>query len=498
MAYTPNNHIYYPDDYSLPADVPADMQRMAESIEANLDDINELIEKLKHSDTGRVFGVRRVVFDVNNAENTNPEWERILDNVGLVANATHDGTAVVNDFDTIAPWSNIRSGEYDTANHKFVRYIDDILFNFESTDYEIMTEIPELYIGRYTAVEDGVTYEYRFISATKQPGLIHSKPIIGGRYRAFNDSNNKLHSRSGVVPTTSKTLTNFRTYAHNNDAKCGISDVWFRFVLETLYLVEYAHYNSQTKLGLGSDSRKYLKNLVAGTDVNFVVVSASAGYWVGQTIRIGTSDGGTQRADVRHITNVEEYNEGGVTGYKLTFDGAAVTVAVDDYVCTMAQTTGQLNSLGMKSGCLVNDGYHSVIYRGFENCFADIYEFIDGINIKNGTAVYVCMDPSKYAVDKFDDGYELVGYSLVGSEGWAKNLGCDNTKPYVALPVSKGASNSTGTCDFTYQTSNNGNYIACVGGYFSNGLNGGLFCWVCRYDSSYSLWSLGARLLINP
>ena len=34
----------------------------------------------------------------NNAENTNPEWERILDNVGLVANATHDGSAVVNDF----------------------------------------------------------------------------------------------------------------------------------------------------------------------------------------------------------------------------------------------------------------------------------------------------------------------------------------------------------------------------------------------------------------
>ena len=464
MAYTPNNHIYYPDDYSLPADVPADMQRMAESIEADLDTINELIEKLKHSDTGRVFGVRRVIFDANNAENTNPEWERILDNVGLVANATHDGSAVVNDFDTIAPWSNIRTGEYDTSTQKFIRYIDDILFSFDST-YEIMTEIPELYIGRY---------------------------------RAYNDSNNKLHSMSGVVPTTSKTLTNFRTYAHNNNAKCGISDVWFRFVLETLYLVEYAHYNSQDKLGLGSDSRKYLKNLVAGTDVNFVVVSASAGYWVGQTIRIGTSDGGTQRADARQITAVEEYSEGGVTGYKLTFNGDAVTVAVDDYVCTMAQQTGQLNSLGMKSGCLVNDGYHSVIYRGFENCFADIWEFIDGINIKNGTDVYVCMDPSKYAVDKFNDGYELVGYNLIGSEGWAKNLGCDNDKPYVALPVSKGASNATGTCDYTYQTSNTGNYIAYVGGHFSNGLNAGLFCWICGSGSSHSSWTYGARLLMNP
>ena len=76
--------------------------------------------------------------------------------------------------------------------------------------------------------------------------VIHSKPIIGGRYRAFDDSNNKLHSRSGVVPTTSRTLTNFRAYAHNNDAKCGISDVWFRFVLETLYLVEFQVYSLET------------------------------------------------------------------------------------------------------------------------------------------------------------------------------------------------------------------------------------------------------------
>ena len=132
MAYTTNNHIYYPADYSQPADVPADMKRMADSIEASLDEINEIVEKLKNSDNGRVFGVRRVIFDANNAENTSPEWERILDNVGMVANATHDGSSVVNDFDTTAPWSNIRSGEYDTANHKFVRYIDDILFNYQN------------------------------------------------------------------------------------------------------------------------------------------------------------------------------------------------------------------------------------------------------------------------------------------------------------------------------------------------------------------------------
>ena len=497
MAYTPNNHIYYPDDYSLPADVPADMQRMAESIEANLDDINELIEKLKHSDTGRVFGVKRMVKDANNAENTDPTWTRILDNVGLVANATHDGSAVINDFDTIEPWSNIRSGEYDTTNSKFVRYIDDILFDITSTTYEIMTEIPELYIGRYTAVEDGATYEYRFISATKQPGLMHSKPIVAGRYKGWIDGNNKLHSNSGKIPGYEHTLTQFRTYAHNNNAACGIEDVWFRFVMETLYLVEYADYNSQAKLGVGIDTRKSLKNLVAGTDVNFVVISNTTGYFVGSIIRIGTSDSGKQRCDAREITAIEEYNQDGVTGYKLTFDGAAVTVAVDDYVNTMAQKTGQCNSLGMKSGCLYNDGYHSVIYRGFEDILAHIYEFVDGINIKNGTEVYVCMDPSKYAVDKFDDGYELVGYTLVGAEGYAKNLGCDNTKPYIALPVSKGATDHTGTCDYTYQTTS-GNKIACVGGYFNNGLKDGLFYWFLSYGSSYSYWIFGARLLINP
>ena len=496
MAYTTNNHIYYPDDYSLPADVPADMQRMAESIEANLDEINELIEKLKNSDTGRVFGVRRVIFDANNAENTNPAWERVLDNVGLVANATHDGSDVVNDFDTIAPWSNIRTGEYDTANQKFIRYIDDILFSFDS-DYEIMTEIPELYIGRYRVVESGVTYEYRFISATKQPGLMHSKPIVAGRYKASIDSNNKLHSKTGVIPGYEHTLTQFRTYAHNNNAKCGIEDVWFRFVLETLYLVEYAHYNSQDKLGKGIMSRKYLTALVDAENTNEVVISSSAGYFVGSVIRMGNSNSAKTVADARTITAIEEYNEGGVTGYKLTFDGDPVDITVGTFVNTMAQKTGQCDSLGMKSGCLINDEYHSMIYRGFEDILAHLYEFVDGINIKNGTEVYVCMDPSKYAVDKFNDGYELVGYNLIGSEGWAKNLGCDNDKPYIALPVSKGASNSTGTCDYTYQTSS-GNKIAYVGGAFNAGLNDGLFYWILNSGSSNSYWNIGARLLMNP
>ena len=247
-------------------------------------------------------------------------------------------------------------------------------------------------------------------------------------------------------------------------------------------------------LGNGVQSRKNLKALVAETGTNRVIISSSSGYYVGQIIRIGTSDGGTQVADARKITAITAYSEGGVSGYALTFDGAAVNIAVNNFVCTMAQETGQCDTLGMKSGCLNNDGYHSVIYRGVENIFANIWQWVDGINIKDRVA-YICKDHSQYADDTFTSPYKALSYTNGDTNGYATALGFDLEEPLFRFPTAVGGGSDKFTGDYYYQ--NTGNRVARVGGYFNDGASAGLWFWSFYVDSSTAPWSIGARVLID-
>lgn len=72
--------------------------------------------------------------------------------------------------------------------------------------------------------------------------------------------------------------------------------------------------------------------------------------------------------------------------------------------------SGQCDSLGMKSGCLNNDSKHAIIYRGIENIFGNIWQFVDGINIKENQS-YVCTNPSEYVSDTFAAPYKELGYA---------------------------------------------------------------------------------------
>lgn len=114
-------------------------------------------------------------------------------------------------------------------------------------------------------------------------------------------------------------------------------------------------------------------------------------------------------------------------------------------------TAGQLDSLGMKSGCLNNDGAHSVIYRGIEDIFGNIYQLIDGVNINNRQA-YVCTDPTKYEFEKYDEDYIQVGYVNNSSDDYISKLGYDENYPLLMLPIEcSGVNENTGFTDYYYQ-----------------------------------------------
>ena len=114
--------------------------------------------------------------------------------------------------------------------------------------------------------------------------------------------------------------------------------------------------------------------------------------------------------------------------------------------------SGQLDSLGMKSGCLNNDASHSVMYRGIEDIFGNVYQLIDGVNINNHQA-YVCIDSTKYEFEKYNGDYVQVGYANNSSTGYISKLGYDENYPLLMLPIEcSGVNSSTGFTDYYNQT----------------------------------------------
>ena len=452
------------------------------SVDARIEELEADVDSIETT-RGHVYGIRRKI-----TNNSSSAWERLFDSVGKIANATKNGGTVQNDFDSLAPWSDIKSCNYDLTTKKINAWFGDANFKFDGTNGDVFTHVPKTYWKIYQEND----YDYVLLADYPKAGFMEVDGFFVGRYNgAVVDD--VLHTYSGLVPTTNKTRAQFRTLANALGDNFSQLD-WRYLVLQMLYLVEYATYNSQSALGNGVMSRKNVKTIVAENNTNRVIVGSASGYYVGQIIRIGTSDGGTQVADARKITAIEAYDDGTVTGSALTFDGAAVNIAVDNFVCTMAQITGQCDSLGMKSGCLNNDGYHSMIYRGVENLFANIWQFVDGINIKDYVA-YICKDHSQYADNVFADPYKPLAYTNASSDGWAKTLGLDVDEPFFRFPTEVGGGSSNYMADYYYR--NTGNRVALVGGNFYNGAHAGLWYWSFSFDSSNANWNIGCRVLID-
>lgn len=439
---------------------------------------------------GNLYGIKRKVND-----NTSSAWERIEDSIGLVANATKNGEAVQNDFDSRYPWSEIISYNYDVTNKKINAYYGDPTFKFDGTNGEVLTRIPEFYWKR--EIIDG--YEYIYIADYAIAGFNKSEEFSVGRYDACIDEDGVLHSFSGYSPSTNKNITQHRDAAKLlSDEFCMID--YRYFILQLLYLVEYANYNSQSQLGNGIVSMRYTasdKAIIAGETTNTIVIATNNYFKVGQQIAIGTTVDGVSICKDRTITEIEEYSQDTTEGTAITFDGDPVTIAVGNIIHSCGQKEGGCDSLGMKSGCLANDSQHAVIYRGIENIFGNVYNWIDGINIKDYQA-YICRDPEQYISDKFETPYEKIGYVNSEEENqYIKKLGYDEKNPDIALPieVGGGVGSSTGMCD-SYHAST-GNRVALVGGYFNYGTYAGLWRWHCYNTSASSSLYGGARLLKN-
>lgn len=233
----------------------------------------------------------------------------------------------------------------------------------------------------------------------------------------------KLCSVSGKVPVNSLTRANGRAISKNRSTEWRQQDYDLISAVQLLYLTEYGSFYSQSMIGNG------LTDWTSGT-------------WDGWN-------------DLNPIE---------VTGNSNSTGNAT------------ANTSGGDGVVG---------SYMS--YRGIENFFGHIWNWVDGINI-NDNVPYVSNNDSDFADDTITN-YTALGITLANTDGY------QNTLEQISrgfLPVSIGATSSTKITDYYYQAA--GWRVVSLGGNANYWAYAGAFCVITDSASSYVYRNIGVRL----
>ena len=440
------------------------------------------------------YGVRRTL----NASST--LLERLNDGVGLVANVpTDDGTAQ-NDFDAVYPFSQIKECIIDVTGR--VHYKGDPTYAAAVGDW--MVEVPLYYVKD---VRTATTQE-EYFSAFKLDGYRIPKDFIRedgtvcqkiyyGRFKTGKDGTTDV-SRPGLVPSNYRDLASFRTGARAKGA--GWQEIGINYVkdfLHKLTKVEFANLNSQTVFGPGITTVRHTSTdtaVLAETAVNRFVTTTiiASNFNVGNVINIGTSLGANNVASMCVITAINVLD---ASNSEIVFDGAAVNIAIGNIIAMVAQKTGQTANLQKPSGKLSGiSGRTSFKWRGIEDPFGNLYEWVDGVLI-NDNKGYICNKPSLFASTLTAD-YKPLSYINANANGYPFEMGYDENYPEAQFPIAVGAGSSTGYADYYYQST--GLRGVFFGGGATGGADVGLSYWSLSNSPSYAGWVLGGRLMYKP
>ena len=424
------------------------------------------------------------IYGVSWNKGSSPTLTRTNSAVGMVANAGVDTTAVRNDFDSAEIYKDITQVT-DALGNVFVRIPKFYIKKTDGTGFKTWQISKKMFAGAYLPA-----CFYDFATKTE---LAY---VDVGKYNAnLSADTTKLESKSGTYPLINKTIINFRTYAQANGSAYQQLDIHTIDVLQTLFIIEFATLNSQS-IFAGYTGGEYVATdtaTVAETAVNRIIVTnaVAATFVVGQAISVGTTLGGTNIFYGRTITSITVYDG---SNKALNFDGAAVNIAIGNIVWSSGWKSGFSSSITAKSGSPVSnsDSKHPAMYRGIENLFGSVWQFVDGVNITDRQA-WICANAVNYASNLFASPYTQLGYVDGNTNGYPIEMGWDANNPHIALPITVGGGTTTYYSDYYYQDV--GQRIAFFGGAWHYGAYAGLFFWGLTSASSFALIGLGGRLL---
>lgn len=233
------------------------------------------IEAVKNVTPPNVFGV---CWDYGNSSTALSRLTKSNDpNKVVTANITTEPSAAVgtasgsSPFDNYAPWKNM--DEYNIVDNA-VKYRKGET-GFSRTDYDTMVYIPEYW---YKIVDDATNSKrYFYVSDRATDGF--GKHPGSGKYVGRYNTISGYASKSGVAPLVSITRAAARTGSRGKGDKWSQYDYASWCAVWLLYLVEFADWDSQKKIGRGyvdgntsainsggTDSMVYHTGRAAGTD----------------------------------------------------------------------------------------------------------------------------------------------------------------------------------------------------------------------------------------
>ena len=425
------------------------------------------------------------VFGVSWDGGENPTLTRMNASSGMVANAGVDDQIVRNDFDYVSIYGEIEDYT-DNYGNEFVA-------------------IPKCYIKK-TASGNARTWQIskRRIDGAYLPACFwdfeHERElpyVLVGKYTAnLSDDGTKLESKSGKWPLINKNIVEFRDYAKANGTGYQQLDGVIVDLLQTLFYIEFATLNSQAIMMSWTNGRFSSADVatVTETGVNRIIVSnATATYYrVGQPIGIGTTLGGNQICSNRLISSIEDYDE---SNKAIVFDGIAVDVTAGNILYNLAWKSGACSGVVSPSGSIGSNsnGLNPSKYRGIENLWGNVYQFVDGINI-NEYQAWICKNPADYASNLFASPYQQLSYVNHTANGYVSQMGFDSNNPEFNFPTSiTGGAYNKYYADYYNQST--GERVARLGGSWLDGLGAGLSCWFLSGTSGGSSVFVGGRLV---
>jgi hypothetical protein len=405
------------------------------------------IEEYRAIETERYYGL-----EWNQTLGT---YKRLGGAVGLVAQAsTPTNRTPQNDFDSIYPWSDIKRcnlADNGTVNDYFgdVGYIED------GTNGQVMVEIPKFYSR----------YEY----ATNPAGdrivrwYISEEEITG--FTALD----KAFIRNG----------------NNNDYYyIGAFDANAYDVSGTAYITDDSQIVDFTaSTGDILSSIAGVKPLSGASQSAHIVNCRTIAQNRGTSWQLQDFLGSTA-IELLLLIEYGTFNSQGVIGQGIT--GKASGSGNE------SENTGATSFLGNVSGRADGTNNLSAIsYRGIENFWGNINNWVDGLNIKADRQPWVA--DYGFESNKFSSPYSDLGVTLPSSNGFVTNI---HDLQNAFLPSAVGGSSSTGLFDSYFQ--NTGNRVARLGGDWIGALVAGAWCWALNNDSSFSFRAVGARLAFIP
>lgn len=181
--------------------------------------------------------------------------------------------------------------------------------------------------------------------------------------------------------------------------------------------------------------------------------------------------------------------------------GLGIVNKVDDAATNMADPTGSTFSIGNGSGMAVGtNGLVSVIYRGQENFWGNIWKWEDGLNVyADGVNNQAYIAYSAFADSTITDPYFDVGFELANANGYISAIGWSEVCDFAFLATETlGASNKP-IEDYFYQAATSvGHKVSQLGGPWISGTYAGGFFRSVAYTPSIRFRSVGARVLFVP